>query len=154
MVQRRRFERRSQGSKPCVLPLDERRLEKSAKHETHISKKNWRCRTESNCRLVGCNHVPYHWTTASITAFNGPNQPIESASSAFGTGARSRTEKHLFLRQVGMPIPFRRPKVGGCDTHPPGTESGLDVYQSVQQSVETTHDREIADVLGDFLEGL
>ncbi len=33
-------------------------------------------------------------------------------------------------------------------------ESRLDVYKSIQQSVETTHDREITDVFSDLLERL
>ena len=32
-------------------------------------------------------------------------------------------------------------KLGGRVARPPGAESRLDVHQSIQQSVETTHDR-------------
>ena len=75
---------------------------------------------------------------------------VDSLRSPFGRTAcvcrryapRREPVTSTFAESRSIPLSYSRvEKSGGRVARPPGAESGLDVHQSIQQSVETTHDR-------------
>ena len=71
-----------------------------------------------------------------------------------GSAPWTRTTISRF--KVSHPAIGRAPKkkLGGCVAHPPGAESLFDVNQTIQQSVETTYNRQVAYVFSNLLQGL